>query len=331
MPSSSDLFEHFGAPAVETGLLPAMLADRYALRSVIGQGGMAVVMIADDCRDLCQVAVKVLHPQLAGDHRAKERFEVEVEAARVIDHPSVVRFVGAGDHQGLPYMVMELVRGPSLADLVAERGPLVWPLALELIKQAAGALETMHNHGLIHRDAKPANLLLQMEGLRPTRLKVADMGFVRIGDKRITEAGNTVGTSSYMAPEQVLADTVDPRTDVYALGICLFFALTGELPYQGTAGQVMFHQLRSAAPPPSWLVEQLDDGCVVDQIVGTALRKAPENRYPRMAAFRQDLERALGQRTGEPRGAPLQVEPDTYVPTTELGRNVLEALTNEYL
>jgi len=331
VPSSSHLLDHFGAPEVETGLLPKILDDRYALRSVIGQGGMAIVMIADDCSDLCQVAVKILLPQLAKDRRARERFAVEVEAARVVDHPSVVRFVGAGEHQGLPYMVMELVAGPSLSDLVDERGPLAWPLALELAKQAAGALEAMHARGLIHRDVKPANLLLQMEGLRPTRLKVADMGFVRVGDKRITEAGNTLGTSSTMAPEQVLADSIDVRTDVYALGISLFVALTGELPFTGTAGQVMFHQLRSAAPPPSWLVDSLDRGSPVDQVLAAALRKVPANRYPTMTAFREDLERALGQRPGPVEGTAVTVEPDVYEPTTELGQSVLEALTDQYL
>ncbi len=328
---SSNLFDHFGAPTVETGQLPRILDDRYALRSVIGRGGMAIVMIADDCHDLCQVAVKILLPQLASDARARERFELEVDAARLVDHPSVVRLVGAGDHQGLPYMVMELVAGPSLVDLVGERGPLAWPLALELIRQAAGALEAMHDHGLVHRDAKPANLLLQMEGLQPTRLKVGDLGFVRVSDKRITEAGNTLGTSAYMAPEQVLADAIDARTDVYALGISLFYALTAELPFQGAAGQVMCHQLSSPAPPPSWLVEQLADRGTIDLIVGTALRKAPDNRYATMAAFRNDLERALGQRPGKPEGVPLRIEPDVYTPTTELGRDVLKALTEQYL
>ena len=311
--------------------MPTRLGERYRIGEVLGSGGMAVVVAAEDLQTGGRVAVKILQPHLIDNQQVRQRFDLEVQAARSMNHPHVVRFVDAGEQNRLPYLVMELVDGPSLAEHVAEAGPLRWELAFELVRQATIALEAMHDGGLVHRDTKPANLLLEMEGSEPKRLKVADLGLVRVSGRRITEAGDTVGTSSYMAPEQIVADPVDGRTDVYSLGITLFFALTGELPFEGNAGLVMCHQLRSPAPPPSWLVDRLDRDGAVDRIVASSLRKAPANRYPSMEAMRHDLERALGLRDGAPAGTSLTVVPDIYTPNSELGRNVVEVLVAQYM
>lgn len=313
-------------PDVRLEQFPRLLDDRYALRHMIGRGGMAVVMTAYDRKAKRRVAVKILHPHLAGDSTIVERFELEARAARGVEHPNLVGFLDAGIAQGIPYLVMELVEGPSLADYVNEHGALRPPLALELFCHVALALEALHAGGVVHRDVKPANLLLEMDGLRPRCVKVADLGLVRVHGKRITGEGQAVGTSSYMAPEQAVADEVDPRTDIYALGVCLFFALTAELPFTGSTGMVMCHQLLEKAPPPSWLIDE--DPLGTDTIVGCALRKAPANRYATMHALRADSE--LAMKGIKPLGVPLVIDPDRYVPATRLGRDLVTLLAKEY-
>jgi serine/threonine-protein kinase len=308
-------------PSVTSSLPPLeRIGGRYLVRELIDEGGVALVLAADDTRELRRVAIKLLKPQLRESRDARERMAIEAHLGRRIHHPNVVQLIDDGEHEGLPYLVMELVDGPSLAELVRSRGPLPPTTAMELIRQASCGLSVMHGLGLIHRDIKPGNLLVAMNGSRPERLKVADLGYAQTS-RRITEEGTSVGTLAFMAPEQAVADGVDARTDVYALGVTLFFALTGELPFTGEPRLLMGHQLLSAAPPPSWLASGVSPA--VDRIVLTAMRKAPINRYADVTAMRDDIERALCMRSGVPRGAKRTLHPDRYRPATQLGRQLL--------
>jgi eukaryotic-like serine/threonine-protein kinase len=304
---------------------PRVVGGHYLLGEAIGRGGMAAVYLATDKRSGQPVAVKILHSHLAEDAHARQRFATEVRAARRIDHPNVVRALDDGVDDDRPFLVMELVRGESLADYLEREGKMATDLALDLMRQAGRGLAAMHASGVVHRDVKPGNLLLVREGGdQPWAVKVADFGLARIGGRTITAHGLPMGTTKYMAPEQVMGDEPDPRSDLYGLGMVMFFALTGELPFTGkTAAQIIAHQVLSPAPPPSWLVEELDPG--VDLIVVTALRKDPESRYPTMHAMVHDIERALGMRGGPVRGVELAGE-DAYRATTPDSQEILEGL-----
>lgn len=302
---------------------PACVAGRYEVVEPIDEGGGSYVLLARDRIAGRRVAIKLLKPSLAGDADARERMWIEGRVGKRVHHPHVVQVFDAGEHEGLPFLALELVEGPSLFELVRQRGPLPAHIALELVRQASCGLSVMHGLGLVHRDVKPGNLLVVMNGTRPERVKVADLGFART-ERRITEEATSMGTLAYMSPEQALADPVDARTDVYGLGVTLFFALTGELPFEGGPRQLMSHQIFSVAPPPSWLVSGLNPA--IDRIVGCALRKAPVNRYADMPAMRDDLERALYMRRGVPKGASTTLSPDRYRPSSALGRRVVAQL-----
>jgi serine/threonine-protein kinase len=313
-------------PSVTSSLPPLQcIAGRYLARELIDEGGVALVVAADDTVGLRRVAIKMLKPQLRENRDARERMTIEAHVGRRIHHPNVVELLDDGEHDGLPFLVMELVEGPSLAELIRSQGPLPATTALELIRQASCGLSVMHGLGLIHRDIKPGNLLVAMNQGRAERLKVADLGFAQTS-RRITEEGTSVGTLAFMAPEQAVADGVDARTDVYALGVTLFYALTGELPFTGEPRLLMGHQLLSAAPPPSWLASGVSPA--VDRIVLTAMRKAPVNRYADITAMRDDIERVLCMRSGAPRGAKRTLHPDRYRPATPLGRQLLASSAN---
>ncbi|MEZ4446659.1 MAG: serine/threonine-protein kinase [Polyangiaceae bacterium] len=300
-----------------------VLAGRYRIQEHIDSGGVADVWLALDSETHRRVAIKRLKPSLAEASDARERMALEAQLGRRLHHPNVVVHLDDGVDRGLPYLVLELVEGPSLAELVRLRGPLVPMVALELVRQASCGLSVMHGMGLVHRDVKPANLLVVMNGTRPDRVKVADLGFA--AERRgAPEEATSVGTLGFMAPEQVLAEPMNAATDVYGLGVSLFFALTGTLPFTGSREQLMAHHLLSKAPPPSWLGPGI--GPTLDRIVATALRKHPDNRYPDMTAMRDDLERALCMRSGVPQGSPLRHRPDAYPARTPLGRELTSKL-----
>jgi serine/threonine-protein kinase len=305
-----------------------VVAGRYVLGEALGRGGMAAVYLAEDRQTGQTVAVKILHGHLGADAHVRTRFDTEVRAARRIDHPNVVRALDDGVDGELPFLVMELVRGESLADYLEREGRMAPDLALGLMRHAARGLAAMHAADVVHRDVKPGNLLLVREGDdQPWAVKVADFGLARIGSRTITAHGLPLGTTKYMAPEQVVGDEPDPRTDIYGVGMVIFFAITGELPFTGkNAAQTIAHQVLSPAPPPSWLVDDLDPG--IDQIVVTAFRKDPSERYPTMHAVVHDIERALGMREGPVRGVELTGE-DRYRPRTGDGEEMIAGLVKE--
>ncbi|HEV8356574.1 MAG TPA: protein kinase [Gemmatimonadales bacterium] len=282
-----------GVPAGMAPLAPGtVLAGRYELKEVLGSGGMGVVYRARD-RELGEVvAVKTLHPGFArADPHMLERFKQEIRLARRITHRNVVRIHDLGEESGNYFITMEHVEGTSLDQLIQRRGRLPVDVTLAIGKQLCRALEVAHEAGVIQRDIKPQNLVVDPAGF----LKVMDFGIARLAEERsrgqppLTIAGMVVGTPEYMAPEQLLGEEVDGRADVYAAGAVLFECLTGKRVF--TAPSVMAligKQLEQEPPDPRSLNPDIPESLA--QAVIRALAKDRARRWPTAAAFRQALE-----------------------------------------
>lgn len=251
------------------------LAGRYHLEEQIGVGGAGSVWRAYDELLGRQVAIKRLHPELERDQGTIDRFRREATAAAALTHPNAVIIYDIGEDQGQAYLVMELVDGPTLADVLRD-GPLGPGVAAATGLQVARALGEAHNRGLVHRDVKPANVLLTREG----QAKVADFGIAKAlgnAQTRLTTPGMIVGTAAYLAPEQLRNAEVDARADVYALGLVLFECVTGEPPFgQGTAAEVAARRLADDVPSPRELRPDLPDD--LEYIIRTATRLDPDQR-----------------------------------------------------
>jgi serine/threonine protein kinase len=296
-----------GPPATALGFLGP--ADRpgdlgclgtYAIEAELGRGGMGIVLRAFDPALQRRVAVKVLRPDRADD-QAKARFVQEARAAAQLNHDHVVRIHAVvNPPEGVPYFIMEYVAGPTLTELVRSKGSLPPGEAVGLIVQIADGLVAAHAAGLIHRDVKPSNILIDPD---TGRAKITDFGLARLGTtvSKLTQEGVLAGTPAYMSPEQVQAsEHLDGRTDVYSLGMTLYEALTGKNPFHGAAHVVLQQVLAEEPRPP----RQLDDRIPrdVETICLKALAKEPNRRYQTAAEFAEDLRRWQ-------RGEPVRARP----------------------
>jgi serine/threonine-protein kinase len=306
-------------PTAELGKL---IAGRYAVRGFVGEGGMARVYLAEDVATGVPVAVKILKREHVQNRLARERFLREIDAAAHVDHPGVVRILDAGERPDrAPFLVLEFLSGETAA-AVLDRVPFLREdFALPIVRSAASALAAAHAAGIVHRDVKPENLFLVAGG----GLKVVDFGMAKLKEGIVTATGVALGTVPYMAPEQALADPVDARTDVYALGVTAFHLLTGRLPFDDesdarTTAQILF----LPAPAPSAVRPGIDPR--VDRVLLAAVRKRPENRYASMALMLADLERLLGERDGEVEPPDLAVDPDAYEPQNSMSRTAARML-----
>ena len=266
-------------PDPEPGLL---LAGRYHLRRVLGRGGAGTVWSADD--DLLDrpVAVKLLHPELERDASAVARFRREATAAAALTHPNAVIVYDIGEDEGREFLVMEYVDGVTLSELLAD-GQLAPDDVASIGVSVARALGAAHRRGLVHRDVKPGNVLINREGVA----KVVDFGIATaLGDAqaRLTVPGMVVGTSAYLAPEQLAGETVDPRADVYSLGLVLHECLTGQPVFSGgTAVEVATRRLTGEVATPSELAPGIPEE--LDLAIRRATRREPEHRFEDAAAF----------------------------------------------
>jgi tRNA A-37 threonylcarbamoyl transferase component Bud32 len=262
------------------------LADRYLLDREIGHGGMATVYLAQDLRHGRRVAVKVLRPELAA-YIGPERFLREIRTTANLTHPNILPLHDSGSADGLLYYVMPYVEGDSLRDRITIGGPLPLADACRITAEVADALEYAHGQGLVHRDVKPANILLAGE-----HALVADFGLATAGagaphDDEASRSGFAVGTAEYMSPEQASGSRqVDGRADVYALGCVLYEMLAGEPPFTGSTTHAILARQRSE-PPPSLLRIRPDLPPWVEEVVRRALSKVPADRYQRAADLRQ--------------------------------------------
>jgi serine/threonine protein kinase len=254
------------------------------LQKIIGQGGMGAVFLAQQSRPRRQVAVKVLLPAtaLTTHQRAAflERFRRETDAAASLEHPNILPVYEYGERDGFAYLVFPYISGGTLRDLMESEGPVPLSRALNYVEQMAAALDFAHERGVIHRDVKPANILITPEG----RLLLTDFGLVKIiadgqgPQARLTGAGAPVGTPDYMAPEQVIGEVVDGRSDLYSLGIILYQLLTGTTPFQGeTPMQIAAKQLQT--PPPSPRSLRPDVPVATEQVMLKVMSKRPVDRY----------------------------------------------------
>jgi serine/threonine-protein kinase len=252
----------------------------------IAAGGMGEVFRAHDAVLAREVAIKVLHRSLAGDPAFVDRFRREARAAAGLAHPNIVAVYDWGAVDGVYYMVMEYVRGPSVRHLLNEQGRMEPAQAAEILRPTLLALGHAHHEGLVHRDMKPENLLVTQDGV----VKVADFGLARAyADGRVTQAGAVTGTVQYLAPEQIRGEPADPRSDLYSLGIVAYELLTGRLPFTGeTAMAVAYKHLSDRVPAPSSILPDLP--AELDGFVASATDRDRELRPESADVMRMDLD-----------------------------------------
>jgi serine/threonine protein kinase len=268
------------------------IADRYELEELCGSGGMSSVYRARDTLLDRNVALKILHEHYTDDEEYVERFRREARAVAQLSHPNIVTVIDRGEDGGRQFIVFEYVSGENLKELLTRTGPLPIRRAIELALQVARGLAFAHEHGLVHRDVKPQNVLLNGEG----EAKVTDFGIARSLDVEhgMTQTGTVLGTSNYIAPEQANGRPVEQRTDVYSLGVVLYELLTAEVPFPGE-NFVAVAMKHINEPPPSILERRPDAPLRLAAAVERALAKRPQERFPTMAAFADELERCLAE------------------------------------
>jgi serine/threonine protein kinase len=248
----------------------------YRIESRVGRGGMGVVYLATDLTLDRPVALKVLTDELAKDEGFRRRFVSESKLAASLDHPNVIPIHAAGEHDGVLYIAMRFVPGADLRALLKEHGKLDSERAARLIAQVASALDAAHTHGLVHRDVKPANVLVTADD----HVYLTDFGLSKrlTADTEATKSGMVLGTLDYIAPEQIRGERIGPFTDVYSLGCMLTHVLTGEVPFTvPTEEGKLWAHFSEPPPKPSARVPSL--GRRFDAVVARAMSKRPEDRY----------------------------------------------------
>jgi serine/threonine-protein kinase len=282
-------------PAQMAGLRAGSRVAGYRLEAQVGAGGMAVVFRARDERLGRLVALKVLAPGLAADPAFRRRFIAESRAAAAVDDPYIIPIYEAGEADGALFIAMRLVRGGDLRLLLDREGALAPGRAVGFISPVASALDAAHGAGLVHRDVKPANILVDAHQDRPDHVYLSDFGVSKgaISSVSLTGAGHFLGTPDYSAPEQIQGLAVDGRTDQYALACVAYQLLTGARPFERDQGMaVLFAHL--SEPPPSLGSRRPGLPGAADRVLARALAKAPEKRYGSCAEFADALREALG-------------------------------------
>ena len=294
----------YQAQAVYQGRTKGLVFGQYTVLDQIGEGGMGVVLKARHRRMKRLVAIKILSSAAMKQPGAVERFHREVEAAAKLSHPNIVAAHDADEHQGMHYLVMEFVEGQDLASLVKDRGSMGVREAVECTLQAARGLQYAHEQGIVHRDIKPGNLLLDKRGT----VKILDMGLARIaganaalaGPERLTTTGQVMGTCDYMSPEQALdAHETDHRADIYSLGCTLYRLVTGQPPYLGQSLMQILLAHREN-PVPSLCSARPEAPAELDACFQKMVAKQPQDRQQSMTEVISDLESVLSSLSGRP-------------------------------
>ena len=261
-------------------------AGRYRLLRKLGSGGMADVWLAEDRELGRRVAIKILHERYANDEQFVERFRREATHAAGLSHQNIVSIYDRGSINGSYFIVMEYVEGRTLKELLVQRGTCPVPVAISYARQILAALRFAHRNGIIHRDIKPHNVIVDHEG----RIKVADFGIARAGTtSQMTEAGSIIGTAQYLSPEQARGAPVDESSDLYSTGIVLYELVTGKVPFTGeTAVEIAMKHLSHVPETPSSIRHEIPHD--LDLVILRALAKDPADRYRSAAEMDRDLE-----------------------------------------
>jgi serine/threonine protein kinase len=279
--------------------LARALEGRYEIIRLLGRGGMAAVFLAQDLVLERQVAIKVLPPDMTRDGELIVRFQREAKTAAKLDHPNIIPIHRVESEAGLVYIVMKYVSGQSLEELL-DKGPLSIQLTRHILREAALALGHAHRRHIVHRDVKPANIMLDEDG----RVVLTDFGISKAvqGTTHLTGTGIIIGTPQYMAPEQAKGREVDGRADQYALAMVGYRALTGELPFEGDPHSILYQQVHE--PPPSLLERRRDTPLDLRVALERALAKDSKWRFPTMEEFAASVS---GERTPSVRSGPTTV------------------------
>jgi hypothetical protein len=268
-----------------------VVAGRYELEDLLGVGGMSNVYRARDRVLERSVALKILHEQYSSDPAYVERFRREARAIAKLSHPNIVTVIDRGEFEGRRFIVFEYVRGETLKQLATREAPLAVDQALALVHQVARGLAFAHEHGIVHRDVKPHNVLLDADG----SAKVTDFGIARsLGgpDDGLTQAGTVLGTGAYISPEQAVGRPADERSDQYSLGALLYELLTGRIPYEGESiVAVATRHVRDPVPRVTDVRPEISPR--VDALIQRAMAKRPEDRFPSTDAMIGAIEACL--------------------------------------
>jgi len=299
--------------AVSDTLIDTLFDGRYRIVRKLGTGGMANVYLAEDEVLGRRVAIKILNDRHAGDDQFVERFRREAKNAASLSHPNIVSIYDRGEAEGTYYIAMEYLDGRSLKELIVARGPAPIHIAVDYARQILTAIRFAHRHGIVHRDIKPHNVLVDGEG----RLKVTDFGIARAGVSQMTEAGSIIGTAQYLSPEQARGAPVDQTSDLYSVGVVLYELLTGVVPFSGdTPVEIAMKHLSMVPEPPS--AKRAEIPRDLDMVVLRALAKDPAERYHSAEEMDADLRRvsrgvAISPATEEAATAIISRPPPTAV------------------
>jgi serine/threonine protein kinase len=283
--------------------LTRTLAGRYEIVRTLGRGGMAVVFLAQDLALEREVAIKVLPPEMSHDTKLIPRFQQEAKTAAKLDHPNIIPIYRVESEAGLNYFVMKFVNGPSL-EQVLDSGPLPLPQVRRVLKEAALALGHAHQRKIVHRDVKPANIMLESDG----RVVLTDFGISKAAQSgsQLTGTGAIIGTPHYMAPEQAKGLEIDGRADQYSLAIVGHHILTGKLPFDGSAHSILYKHVFE--PPPPMIEVRPDTPRDLSRALERALSKDAGQRYPTMEEFAAAVS---GERSGTATVVSAPVKPLT--------------------
>ncbi len=264
-----------------------LIDDRYRVVSRVGSGGMAEVYCADDVQLGRRVAVKLLHERFALDEEFVERFRREASSAASLSHANIVSVYDRGEWAGTYYIAMEYLDGRSLDSIVREEAPLPVDRAIELTEQVLRAARFAHRRGVVHRDLKPHNVIVDEEG----RVKVTDFGIAQAGASEITQTGSIMGTARYLSPEQAQGLPVSPRSDLYSIGVMLFEMVAGVAPFEDESPHNVMRMHVMELPPR--LDELVSVPLPVVALVARALNKPPRNRHASAEAMLAALDEAV--------------------------------------